>query len=262
MRRRTAAAACPGSGAVEVTECKLKDADVVYRAYALRKGRLLLRREGSRRLRQRAPARPQQPDRGQDGQGRDFDRDHRRRRPRCLRPSPGGHACARQGARGSVSPQQRRQLCRGCGVLRRGEQRLGRSSAQPRGSAGQRSAAKVQPRPVRRGQLAVLPRCRKRRIGPHRRSPAAQLSRHSRPQPGGRQERAGRARQAAAQSRPRQRDRTTPASSRSTAAWPSASMPSRSSASSSAASRTSFFPPKRPRYSTARHSSCAARRCG
>src|SRR6476660_8765476 len=42
--RATCAAArrgsVPGLGAVEVIDCKLKDADVIYRAYALRKGRL------------------------------------------------------------------------------------------------------------------------------------------------------------------------------------------------------------------------------
>jgi hypothetical protein len=48
--RATCAAArrgsVPGLGAVEVIDCKLKDADVIYRAYALRKGRLYYAAEG------------------------------------------------------------------------------------------------------------------------------------------------------------------------------------------------------------------------
>ena len=36
----------PGLGAVEVADCKLKDADVVYRAYQLRRGNLVYAAEG------------------------------------------------------------------------------------------------------------------------------------------------------------------------------------------------------------------------
>ena len=44
--RRPTAATSPDLGAVEVADCKLKDADVVYRAYQLRRGNLVYAAEG------------------------------------------------------------------------------------------------------------------------------------------------------------------------------------------------------------------------
>ena len=79
----------PDLGRVEVIDCKLKDADVAYRAYQLVSGDLLYSAEGLTGLRQRAPARPQEPRHRPARQRRGLDRDDRRRRSFRLRPGAG-----------------------------------------------------------------------------------------------------------------------------------------------------------------------------
>ena len=82
----------PALGPVEVVDCKLKDADVAYRAYQLVKGDSALCRRGAGRIRQRAPARLEERRRRRARQRRGLDRDDRRRRSGVLRAGAGRNA--------------------------------------------------------------------------------------------------------------------------------------------------------------------------
>ena len=96
-------------------------------------GQAALRRRRTGRLRQRAAARSSQHRRRPAGEGRDLDRDDRRRRSRGFRPGPGGNARSEPGACRSLSPQQCRKLCRSRRILRgRQRRRAMRRSAGPK----------------------------------------------------------------------------------------------------------------------------------
>ena len=246
-----------------VIDCKLKDADVGYRAYQLRTRQAALRGRGPRRLRQRASARPAQPRRRPARSRARF----RSRPPASATPrlSPASRR-ARSTPDKALEEAYRRNNAGSYAEAAEFFAAASSGSATPRssraGGARQRSAAEIQPRPLCRGGFAVRPRRRAGRdrirsslagcaiIAPSttstRAMPKDALAELDKPLPkavADQPERRGR------QARDRLRD------------GPSGSTPTSSSASSLACSPTNFCPPKRPRSSTARRCSCAALRC-
>ena len=81
-------------GRVDVIDCKLKDADVAYRAYQLRQGKLLYVAEGLAGYDSALQLGLRSLVADRACEGRDFDRDHRCRRSRRLCPRAGRHARA------------------------------------------------------------------------------------------------------------------------------------------------------------------------
>ena len=121
----------PDIGAVDVLDCRLKDANVGYRAYQLAKGNLLYVAEGltgydsalQLGLRSLVADRPVKGEVSIATTGAGDPR-----------PSPGFRPgrSIRACARGGLSAQQCRQLCRGGGILRRGEPVLAKARSADR----------------------------------------------------------------------------------------------------------------------------------
>ncbi len=118
-------------------------------------GQAALRRRGPRRVRQRASARASEHRRRPAGQGRNLDRDDGRRRSR--QPSPGCRP-ERSIRRSALAEAYRRNNAGSYAEAAEffaAVSNLGEGAAQPLRGAGQRGAAEVEPRPLRRGGFAV-----------------------------------------------------------------------------------------------------------